>query len=255
MKKWMWTGLLLLSAMTQSRAYDIVINPVQAEKALSAQALRLEAELREVFLKSAVFRVLDRGNLEFIMKEQSYQLAGITDETDSLIGQLKNAGFLLVSSLCGSEKPFLLRSEIIDIRSSELVYAETVEINQWNKSRILLSGMADRAQQVFLEKYAYTPWMDRDSYYTEMLSQFSNRYYPRIVEGRVIEGISRYRAWFIPFPPGYFYFYTLHGQDKTRYQYWKKQWESQGFRMQHLQIFRDASGTEHYQGTWIRLSN
>lgn len=98
----------------------------------------------------------------------------------------------------------------------------------------------------------FTAWLSATEFKYEFDSQFNLRRYPPTIEGRNNNGRSEFRATFVPFPQGAFYYWTHHSMDKSFYDRKYSELYSQGFTLKSLQTFTDRTGVERYQATWIK---
>ncbi|MBD3227141.1 MAG: hypothetical protein GF329_03050 [Candidatus Lokiarchaeota archaeon] len=53
----------------------------------------------------------------------------------------------------------------------------------------------------------WTDYMDANEYQNYFDKQVNKKQYPVAIRGKFIKGINKYKAIFVPFQPGTFYFY------------------------------------------------
>lgn len=97
-----------------------------------------------------------------------------------------------------------------------------------------------------------TPWLPAAEFKYEFDRQFNLRRYPPNIEGRNNNGSSEFRAKFVPFPQGAFYFWSHHSMDKSFYDRKYSELYRQGFTLKSLQTFIDRTGIKRYQATWVK---
>lgn len=98
----------------------------------------------------------------------------------------------------------------------------------------------------------FTPWMSAADFKHEFDSQYNLRRYPPKIEGRNNKGINEFRAVFVPFPQGAFYYKTYTRMDKSLYDRKNSELYNNGFTLKTLQTFIDSNGIKRYQATWVR---
>jgi hypothetical protein len=100
----------------------------------------------------------------------------------------------------------------------------------------------------------FTDWLSSADYQNEFDRQVANGFYPVIVEGRNHAGQSQFRAAFVPFPAGVFFFESRHGITRELYEQRNAELLNQGYTQIWVQSFTDASGIDRYQATWVKRS-
>jgi hypothetical protein len=78
--------------------------------------------------------------------------------------------------------------------------------------------------------------------------------YPRVVEGKVFNGIVLYHAAFEPYPAGGFSFWSHHGITPDVFAQKNDQYRRDGFRLVHKQSVHLA-GREFVQATWVSTAH
>ncbi len=80
---------------------------------------------RSELIKTNKFNVLDRGNIEKILKEHTLQSTGITDTENSIgIGKLLNVQYIFVGSYSMLDKSFILTVNMINIKTGKIERTE-----------------------------------------------------------------------------------------------------------------------------------
>lgn len=102
------------------------------------------------------------------------------------------------------------------------------------------------------KRRTYTNWLISSDFQKEFDRQLQIKFYPSIIQGRNFNGISQFRALFIPYPQGKFAFYSCSDREKDNYEQLNKKLLSEGYQRVDFQTFIDASGKTRYQATWIR---
>jgi len=107
----------------RSLAIPVVIGNVQ-ESGKKAQELQMGKALKDVlstvFSRSRVFTVLERDNLERIVKELELQLTGLTQTSNSVgFGKLINAEVLVTASVVEQEQGFMVTITLSTLESGK----------------------------------------------------------------------------------------------------------------------------------------
>jgi TolB-like protein len=98
--------------------------------------------VRGFIVKTNKFTVLDRANIDAILKEQAFQHSGQT-ETEKIIeiGKLLNVHFVIVGTLSRLGSMYILSTEMIDVKTSKIIKSEV------GKSKSI-EDMLDIAQNI-----------------------------------------------------------------------------------------------------------
>lgn len=104
--------------------------------------------------------------------------------------------------------------------------------------------------------YAYRPaprseWMTSAQYQRDFDTRAPKGYYPQEVEGRCEAGSEKYLPDWRPQPPGAGFF-SYFGLTREGYDNKNREYVAQGFSLVSVKHFRDCSGVERYQATWLR---
>jgi len=100
-----------------------------AGKNVSAMDAAIVADfLRTELVKTRVFKVLDRQNMERILAEQKFQMSGCTtDECAVQIGKILNVEGMIVGTFSKFLGTYYINVSFIDVETGEIVAAEAVE--------------------------------------------------------------------------------------------------------------------------------
>lgn len=83
-----------------------------------------------LFFKTNKFTVVDRINMDEILKEQKFQLSGCT-KTDCAVevGKILNVKYMVMGSIKKFEKKYTVNIRVVDIESSEIILADMDKCN------------------------------------------------------------------------------------------------------------------------------
>ncbi len=120
--------LLLLAFLGIAEAQDkppqIAVIPVQGDESLTAQQLSfLTGQLSAELVKAKAFTVLDRGQMEYILKEQGFQQSGACNSSECQVqmGQLLGVEYIVAGALVRFDDLYALRADYIDVASGKVV--------------------------------------------------------------------------------------------------------------------------------------
>jgi hypothetical protein len=113
--------------------------------------------------------------------------------------------------------------------------------------------------QVPSEEFHYSDWATSANYHKLFIAMVRQQRYPRVVEGRVFNGIVLYRAAFEPYPglgcPGrecIFHFFSYHGLSPEQFAQRDDKLLRSGYRIIHKQSVQ-LGGREYIQVTWVQI--
>ena len=108
----------------QEKIPQIAVIPVQGDENLTAQQLSfLTGQLSAELVKTKAFTVLDRGQMEFILKEQGFQQSGACNSSECQVqmGQLLGVEYIVSGSLVRFDDLYALRADYIDVGTGKVV--------------------------------------------------------------------------------------------------------------------------------------
>lgn len=103
---------------------------------------RLRAEL----FKTGSFVVLERGQMEEILKEQGFQQSGcVSDQCAMEVGQLLGVGHIIVGSIGKLGKTYTMNVRMLDVQTGQIVETENVDC-KCEIDEVLSSSTRDMAE-------------------------------------------------------------------------------------------------------------
>lgn len=109
----------------------LAIFPFQADKKLTDKKVNFAVSeiLTKSFLKLGKFTVVERAQLEEVMKEQKLGLSGAVDSgTAADIGKLAGARLLVLGNVIQMGKSYQLTAKLVDAQTGEMVASEITEL-------------------------------------------------------------------------------------------------------------------------------
>lgn len=116
--------LLCTGVGAQEKIPQIAVIPVQGDENLTAQQLSfLTGQLSAELVKTKAFTVLERGQMEFILKEQGFQQSGACNSSECQVqmGQLLGVEYIVAGALVRFDDLYALRADYIDVASGKVV--------------------------------------------------------------------------------------------------------------------------------------
>ncbi len=129
-------------------AHNIAVVDLDAFAISVAETQALTNRLRIEFFKTGRFVVLERGQMQNILKEQDFQLSGCTT-TDCLveIGQLLNVESIVAGSISRVGQMYSVEIRLVAVETGKIVAAAVVDMDG-SISDLLVKGMKLAAAQI-----------------------------------------------------------------------------------------------------------
>lgn len=119
------------AAARKITAGTLAVFPFQADEKLSKKKVNFAVSemLTANFLKQRKFKVMERAQLEEVMKEQKLGLSGAVDsKTAADIGKLAGAKLLVLGNVIQVGNSYQLTSKLVDSETGEIITSEIVEV-------------------------------------------------------------------------------------------------------------------------------
>jgi len=114
---------LWLSAQTKLK--NVSVLRFTPQNVSETDAVIVSDLLSVALVKSSKYRVLDRMNMDKILKEQAFQQTGCTDSECAVqIGQLLNMDYMITGSLSKLGERYFITINIIGVETSQIVRSE-----------------------------------------------------------------------------------------------------------------------------------
>jgi curli biogenesis system outer membrane secretion channel CsgG len=83
-------------------------------------------ELTEVFIKSKLYKIVDRDNIDLIRAEQQFQLSGEVDDSSMVeIGKFIGANIIVTGKIVARNGNYFIILRVLDVKTSELLSIST----------------------------------------------------------------------------------------------------------------------------------
>lgn len=115
----------LYSAETNAGKMRIAVLDFKADGTSGLTARMATSLIRTEFVKSGKFIIIERNQMDSILKEQGLQQTGCTDTSCAVqLGKLLSARKMLVGEVSSTEKSILITARIIDVENGTVDFAE-----------------------------------------------------------------------------------------------------------------------------------
>lgn len=89
------------------------------------------ALLTNEFSRSTVFSVIERKDLEAIMKEYSLSLSGLTsEETSPELGELQGVELLLLGSVSEAGEIYIISARLVEVETGKIVISSSIQVRR-----------------------------------------------------------------------------------------------------------------------------
>lgn len=105
--------------------------------------------LRTELMKTGIFRIMERAEMETILKEQGFQMSGACDEKSCIVsmGQVLGVKYVLVGTIGKVEQTISINIRIVDVATAEIVYPTSIDC-KCDLNEILTKKVSEIALQL-----------------------------------------------------------------------------------------------------------
>jgi len=117
------SGLLFAQ---DSKIPNIAVIPFVGDKTVSAEQLNfITGKFATELMATKAFRILDRGKMEYILKEQGFQQSGACNNSECQLqmGQLLGVDFIVAGNLVRFGSKYAFRADYIEIGSGQVAFS------------------------------------------------------------------------------------------------------------------------------------
>jgi TolB-like protein len=127
---------------------SIAVLPLEGENVSRDQVNILTSRLSSQLLKSGVFRLVERQEMETILKEQGFQQAGCTSSRCAVeIGQIVNVEQIVAGSVGYTDGLWVISLRMIDVGNGRIVKTSETE-TEGSFKEVLRGALADAARKL-----------------------------------------------------------------------------------------------------------
>jgi len=115
---------LLLATISWSAPLNVAVNDLAARGVETSDASIISDRLRSELLNTGRFRVMERGQMDQILKEQAFQQSGMCDQSECAveIGKLLSVDRMIVGSVGRIGEIYTLQARVLDVGTGEIVF-------------------------------------------------------------------------------------------------------------------------------------
>jgi len=118
-------AIIPLQLSAQTKPKNVSVLRFTAQNVSDTDAVIVSDLLSVALVKSGTYRVLDRMNMDKILKEQAFQQTGCTDSECAVqIGQLLNMDYMITGTLSKLGERYFITINIIGVETSQIVRSE-----------------------------------------------------------------------------------------------------------------------------------
>jgi len=117
--------VLLICGWAKASPVHVAVNDLTPRGVATTEAEILGDRLRMELLGTGAFRVMERGQMDQILKEQSFQSSGGCDQSECAIeiGKLLAVDRMIVGSVGKIGELFTIQARILDVQTGEIVFS------------------------------------------------------------------------------------------------------------------------------------
>lgn len=121
-----WLSLLLLCAVflhAQDKKPLVAISPLQAKKVDPEEVDLISEALAGELQNTGAFRVMERGQMDRILKEQGFQASGLCDGNECAVevGKVLGIDKVVVGSVGRIGTLFIINTRLVDVQTGEIL--------------------------------------------------------------------------------------------------------------------------------------
>lgn len=116
--------LFLLASCAWSKALNVAVNDLAAQGVSATDAAIIGDRLRAEMVATGRFRVMERSEMDKILKEQAFQESGVCDQSECAvqIGKLLSVDRMVVGSVGKIGELFSMQVRLLDVQTGEIMF-------------------------------------------------------------------------------------------------------------------------------------
>jgi len=139
----------IISNVIASEKPRIAILQLERENVTDLEASIVEHFLRSSFVNAGMYQVLDRNNMDKILKEQSMNGYGILSERDvAQMGRILNVQQIVTGSLMKLNSEFLIEVRLVDVETSSIHCSRTGTCSNNRQLPVMARRMVEKISGV-----------------------------------------------------------------------------------------------------------
>jgi TolB-like protein len=151
----MWIYILLTLFVINSTVFagdgepvTLAVNDLNAQGVKESDAVVISEQLRAELMKSRKIQLVERSQMQEILKEQGFQQSGCTSDACAVeIGQLIGVKNIIVGSVGAAGSYTVLSVRIIDVRTGNIIVNESIR-TKGGIDKVLEKGIAEASSKL-----------------------------------------------------------------------------------------------------------
>jgi hypothetical protein len=143
--------LLLIPCMCfgQKAKITVAVNDLSGEGIEGSEARIISDRLRSELINSEIFRVMERGEMETILKEQGFQQSGACNDQSCMVemGQILGVKHIIAGTIGKIGGMYTISTRMIDVGTGEVKFSVTLDC-KCPISELLTKSVPSIAQQI-----------------------------------------------------------------------------------------------------------
>jgi len=145
MKIWLYllTGLFIvfsINCYAQETKTTVAVMDLEAQEGVSQGVANvLSDSLRAYLVNTEKFTIVTRENMQQVLKEQNFQVSGITQESVAKIGQILGVEKIFTGSIGRVGTTYVINLKLVDVQSGRIEKAATEECRKDEQDALLVS--------------------------------------------------------------------------------------------------------------------
>jgi hypothetical protein len=153
-------GLLLIIPMlcfAEKTKIPLAVNDLSGEGIEASEARIISDRLRAELINSEMFRVMERGEMEAILKEQGFQQSGMCNDKSCMVemGQILGVQQIIAGTVGKIGGMYTLSTRMINVSTGEVQFSVTIDC-KCPISELLTKSVPSIAQQIVTKIKALT---------------------------------------------------------------------------------------------------
>lgn len=143
----------IINLYSQQEKIKLAILDLLPQHVPEPTALMVSDLLRTELFNTGLFRVIERSEMESVLKEQEFQISGCTEtECAVQVGKLLSARKILIGTVGKLGKEYIINARIVDVESGEMEFADNTAVESESRLRQAVKEFAQKLSKKIIEK-------------------------------------------------------------------------------------------------------
>jgi hypothetical protein len=149
--------LLLIPTLCfgEKEKINVAVNDLAGEGIEASEARIISDRLRSELINSEIFRVMERGEMETILKEQGFQQSGVCTDQSCMVemGKILGVKNIIAGSIGKIGGMYTISTRLIDVATGEVKFSVALDC-KCPISELLTKSVPNIAQQIVIKTKA-----------------------------------------------------------------------------------------------------